>query len=246
MTEDLSTLTTPASVWFTDAKNGVYSVPCLVSPDFTDVDHITTVPIPETMTRENAKFNPAPRVWEDCSTQVLKTAADAAKQAQATAELVSIQAEADKNAALETIAEALSSGTIDDTLKAKITSLYPAWTVGTAYTAGGLVLYDGKLYKCLQDGTATDQLTPTAATYMWSETIKTTDGDTVWVLPTGYQNAYAKGAIVLYEPEGKYYMSQYDGNNQDPSLHDTRCWVEVNKDGSAIEPDETGTEAATE
>jgi hypothetical protein len=236
MTEDLSALTHPASIWFNDSKNGVYSVPCLVSPDFTDYDHVTTVPIPDGMTRENAKFDPAPRVWEDYSTQVLKTAADAAKQAQATAELVSTQAEADKNAALETIAEALSSGTIDDTLKAKITSLYPAWTVGTAYTAGGLVLYDGKLYKCLQDGTATDQTTPTAANYMWAETVKSTDGDNIWVMPTGYQNAYAIGDVVLYS-DGKYYKSLIAGNTQVPGS-DTRYWVEVS--------DPTGTEATAE
>ncbi len=27
----------------------------------------------------------------------------------------------------------------------------------------------------------------------------------------------------------------YDGNDQDPALGDTRYWVEVNKDGSAVE-----------
>ncbi len=250
---EYQTLTQPASVWFTDEKDGVYSNPVLVSPAFTDTEHITTVPIPDGMTRANAKFNPAPRVWEDVSTKVLQAAADEAKQAQARAEQATAaaqaqatQAEADKDAALQTIAEALASGTIDDTLKAKITALYPAWALGASYTAGDLVLYDGKLYKCLQDGTATDQTNPAAATYMWAETVKSTDGDNIWVMPTGYQNAYAIGDVVLYQTDGKYYKSLIAGNTQVPGS-DTRYWVEVNKDGSAItEPDDAGTEAATE
>ncbi|WP_461223858.1 hypothetical protein [Lacticaseibacillus suihuaensis] len=174
--------------------------------------------------------------WTDASAEV-------AEQKQAEAEKTAQEATATAEAAkqnladtLMTVAQALQSGTIDETLKSQLTALYPEWTVGATYGPGDVVQHNGEIYNYIQSEAqvATEQLEPGVATYMWSGTVKTVDGDTVWVKPTGYDNAYKKGDVVLYS-DGKYYQSQYDGNDQDPALHDDRYWVEVNKDGSPIQ-----------
>ncbi len=55
--------------------------------------------------------------------------------------------------------------------------LFPAWTVGVAYTADTRIRYDGKLYRVVQAHTSQADWTPDATPALYTEVAKPGQGD---------------------------------------------------------------------
>lgn len=115
-------------------------------------------------------------------------------------------------AALVTLRE---SATDEQALPA--TALYPAWRSGVHYSAGQRVIFDGVLYKVLQDHTSQDDWTPDSAPSLFSRVL-IPDGETIpeWVQPDS-TNPYAKGDKVTHN--GKTWVSDYDNNVWEPGVY---------------------------
>ena len=96
-----------------------------------------------------------------------------------------------------------------------VKALYPAWAAGTAYAAGIRVVYDGKLYKCLQAHTSQAGWTPDAAPALWASV--SVDAWPEWVQPTGAHDAYNTGDKVSYN--GKRYVCTIDANTYAPDVY---------------------------
>ena len=79
-----------------------------------------------------------------------------------------------------------------------VKALYPAWAAGTAYAAGSRVVYDGKLYKCVQAHTSQGNWTPGVGTEsLYVRIDEQHDG-------TKYDPIPYSGNMVL--ESGKYYL----------------------------------------
>jgi chitodextrinase len=107
--------------------------------------------------------------------------------------------------------------------------LYPEWSgEGNAYTAGDRVVYNDKLYKCLQSHTSQLTWTPTAAPSLWAEILPGQDGTDIgeWVQPDS-TNPYMKGDRVTHN--GKTWESTIDGNVWEPGAPGVYTWIEVNE-----------------
>ena len=100
--------------------------------------------------------------------------------------------------------------------------LYPAWRPGVDYVTGQRVIFDGVLYKVLQDHTSQDDWTPDAAHSLFAKVL-IPDGETIpeWVQPDS-ANPYAKGDKVTHN--GKTWVSDYDNNVWEPGVFG---WSEV-------------------
>ena len=103
-----------------------------------------------------------------------------------------------------------------------VPALYPAWRSGVHCAAGQRVIFDGVLYKVLQDHTSQDDWTPDAAPSLFSRVL-IPDGETIpeWVQP-GSTNPYAKGNKVTHN--GKTWVSDYDNNVWEPGVFG---WTEI-------------------
>lgn len=103
-----------------------------------------------------------------------------------------------------------------------VPALYPAWRSGVAYTTGQRVVFDGVLYKVLQDHTSQDDWTPDAAPSLFSRVL-IPDGETIpeWVQPDS-TNTYSKGDRVTHN--GKTWVSDIDVNSWEPGVYG---WTEV-------------------
>lgn len=211
----------------TQAKpNGSLYDKLTADDDFAVAYPFTDTPLPASLADKPAGYDWTTG-WYD---NTLQAAQDTAKQAQAdtaTAQAATQAAESKLNSTLGLVATALTSGTVSDDLKAKLNALYPAWAVGQTYSKGDLVQYNGAIYKYFADAdaVATAQTTPEAANYAWVAANVTTSGDVAWKQPTGYQDAYAIGDVVLYT-DGKHYKSLIAGNTQVPGS-DARYWAVV-------------------
>lgn len=103
-----------------------------------------------------------------------------------------------------------------------VPALYPAWRSGVAYTTGQRVVFDGALYKVLQDHTSQDDWTPDAAPSLFSRVL-IPDAETIpeWVQPDS-TNPYAKGDKVTHN--GKTWISDIDNNVWEPGIYG---WTEA-------------------
>ena len=103
-----------------------------------------------------------------------------------------------------------------------VPALYPAWRSGVRYAAGQRVIFDGVLYKVLQDHTSQDDWTPDAAPSLFSRVL-IPDGETIpeWVQPDS-TNTYSKGDRVTHN--GKTWVSDIDINSWEPGVYG---WTEV-------------------
>ncbi len=91
--------------------------------------------------------------------------------------------------------------TVDDNTALRMIGYYPAWTSGTAYTAGYKVQHGGKLWKCLTAHTAIDTWQPSTATAsLWTEVYETHSGTEDDPIPYN-------GNMAL--ENGKYYVQDY-------------------------------------
>lgn len=98
-----------------------------------------------------------------------------------------------------------------------VPTLYPAWRSGVAYTTGQRVVFDGVLYKVLQNHTSQDDWTPDAAPSLFARVL-IPDGETIpeWVQPDS-TNTYSKGDRVTHN--GKTWVSDIDNNVWEPGVY---------------------------
>lgn len=103
-----------------------------------------------------------------------------------------------------------------------VPALYPAWRSGVPCSAGQRVVFDGVLYKVLQDHTSQDDWTPDAAPSLFAQVL-IPDAAIIseWVQPES-TNPYAKGNKVTHN--GKTWVSDYDNNVWEPGVFG---WSEV-------------------
>lgn len=116
-------------------------------------------------------------------------------------------------AAIELAAQAL-----DDEKAVEAQCLYPVFAAGTAYDVGSRVVYDGKLYKCLQAHTSQADWLPTAAPSLFSEVLPGQVGTDIgeWEQPDS-ANPYQKGDKVTHN--GKTWESTADNNVWEPGVY---------------------------
>lgn len=106
-------------------------------------------------------------------------------------------------------------------------NLYPEWKVGQKYTKDQMVLYDGELYKIVQNHTSQDQYRPGAGTEsLYIKVVMTESGYPQWTMPTGAHDAYNNGDVVYHN--NKLWQSKVDGNVWEPGSNPT-LWVEYSE-----------------
>lgn len=93
---------------------------------------------------------------------------------------------------------------------------YPAWKAGTAYRVGDLCSYNAALYEVVQAHTSQTDWYPSIVPALF--TARSPAGVIpVWRQPTGAQDAYAKGALVIFD--GKVYESLIVANVWSPTVY---------------------------
>jgi hypothetical protein len=103
----------------------------------------------------------------------------------------------------------------DDAIEAA--ELFPAWAVGTAYSADQRIRYGDKLYRCVQAHTSQADWKPDSTPALWTEVAKPGEIP-VWKQPTGAQDAYAKGDKVWFpDVNTTVYESIIDSNVWSPT-----------------------------
>lgn len=99
------------------------------------------------------------------------------------------------------------------------------WAKGIQYQVADRVLYEGKLYLCLQTHTVHDaNWTPPAVPALWRLIKQPTIAGQLpdWVQPLGGHDAYKKGDKVRYD--GKDWESMIDNNVWVPGIYG---WKEI-------------------
>lgn len=218
-------------VFFTyqEAVNGKFYEEIQVPEDFNLTYPFIAKEIPEGL--EVPRYNWDVGEWEDDSAKEAKKRAEEAEQEKKKAIAEKELVEGQLLNALTTVTAALNNESVSQEIKDQLLGLYPIWEIGKIYKNGDIVQYEKVIYRYhAKDSTiATEQLNPKDANYLWTTFNVNSDGVMVWVMPSGYENAYKKGDIVLYEPTGKKYESLIDGNTQEPTKDEpyNRYWKEV-------------------
>lgn len=132
----------------------------------------------------------------------------------------------DKRLSAEQLRRALQilAGSLPEERALEIASVYPAWSAGTAYSAGDIVSYgtngvgDPQLYKVAQGHMSQAIYPPGAGTESLYTPFGLDDsGYPLWVQPSGAHDAYNTGDIVSYN--GGLYRSTIDGNTWAPDAY---------------------------
>ncbi len=108
-----------------------------------------------------------------------------------------------------------------------VQAIYPAWSGnGVSYIVDYKALYNGTLYKCLQDHTSQPDWTPDAAPSLWAKVLITDPGSIPeWEQPES-TNPYMAGDKVTHN--GKTWESLVDSNVWEPGATGTESlWKEV-------------------
>ena len=115
-------------------------------------------------------------------------------------------------------------GVVTDEQALAAPGFFQAWKESAAYKAGNKVLYDGTLYKCLQDHQAQAAWTPAAAHSLWARVL-IPDPEVIpdWEQPES-TNGYMTGDKVRYQ--GTVYESLIDNNIWAPNAYPAG-WREV-------------------
>lgn len=114
------------------------------------------------------------------------------------------------------------SADLTDEQAASVSSLHEDWAPGTPYADGDRRLYEGRLYRCIQDHVSNESWTPMAAPSLWAPVLPGQSGDVgVWEQP-GPTNPYQFGDRVTHN--GKTWVSDIDGNVWEPGVYG---WSEV-------------------
>lgn len=116
-------------------------------------------------------------------------------------------------AMIEALVALRTNATDEQALKAP--AIYPRWKEEVSYTTGERVLYEGVLYKVLQDHTSQAGWAPTDAPSLFAKVL-IPDDDVIpeWEQPDS-TNAYMTGDKVRYE--GVVYISIVDNNVWKPT-----------------------------
>ena len=115
----------------------------------------------------------------------------------------------------------LFAATLDDETAVEVATLYPAYKVGRAYTAGEIIRKgenatgDPQLYKIIQTHTPQADWDPAGAPALYIPLGLSKTGYPVWSRPSGVHDAYNEGDIVDFD--GALYRSTMDGNIWSPS-----------------------------
>lgn len=115
------------------------------------------------------------------------------------------------------------AATLTDEQAMAIATVYPAWTVNTAYAVGDIISYgtngvgDPQLYKVVQAHTSQAQWTPDAVPSLYDAFGLDESGYPLWSQPSGAHDAYNAGDIVNYK--GTLYKSTINGNVWAPDVY---------------------------
>ena len=115
------------------------------------------------------------------------------------------------------------AATLTDEQAMAVATVYPAWTVNTAYAVGDIISYgtngvgDPQLYKVVQAHTSQAQWTPDAVPSLYDAFGLDESGYPLWAQPSGAHDAYNTGDIVNYN--GTLYQSVIDGNVWSPDVY---------------------------
>ena len=128
----------------------------------------------------------------------------------------------------ETIRKWVEDGAqkLDDDESLKHPNLFPDWSKdGVKYTAGTKVLYNGILYKVLQDNTSQENWNPKDAHSLFSRML-IPDSSKIyeWEQPHA-ENTYQKGDKVSHN--GKTWESLVDNNAWEPTEANSTLWKEI-------------------
>ena len=107
--------------------------------------------------------------------------------------------------------------TVDDTIALSAKDLYPDWKENVQYHTGERHLYNGVLYKCLQDHTSQSTWTPADSPSLWVRIDDPAIEWPEWVQPVGSTDAYPMGAKVSHN--GSHWTSTVDGNVWEPGVY---------------------------
>ena len=108
-----------------------------------------------------------------------------------------------------------------DEMSLEVPNLYPTWKAETEYKTNERVLFDGVLYKVLQDHTSQETWNPSNAPSLFAKVLIPSDEIPEWEQPDS-TNAYMIGDKVTYN--GKTYESTVDNNVWKPGEYG---WVEI-------------------
>ena len=120
--------------------------------------------------------------------------------------------------------------TLTDEQAMEITTVYPVYEVGRAYSTDELFTYgindagDPQLYRVVQAHTSQEDWKPDSTLALYRAIGLSEEGYPVWSQPTGAQDAYGVGDIVDYN--GTLYKSIIDGNVWSPEAYPAG-WEEV-------------------
>ena len=128
----------------------------------------------------------------------------------------------DKLQAAEQFRKALQmfAQTLTDEQAMEISTIYPAYEVGRAYSADEMFTYgvndvgDPQLYRVVQAHTSQSDWTPDATPSLYAPIGLNPQGYPKWSRPTGAHDAYNIGDIVDYN--GTLYKSLINGNVYSP------------------------------
>lgn len=140
--------------------------------------------------------------------------------------------ESNMEQASEQIRKALQmyAQTLTDEQAMEISTIYPAYEVGRAYSADELFTYcindvgDPQLYRVVQAHTSQSDWKPDITPSLYTPIGLNPQGYPKWSRPTGAHDAYNTGAIVDYN--GTLYKSLIDGNVWSPEEYPAG-WEEV-------------------
>ena len=120
-------------------------------------------------------------------------------------------------------------GAITDTLtdeEAKgLSLLFEEWSPSVVYKIGDRIRYNGGLYKCLEDNSATMDTIPSIASSLWTEILAESVSEEIpaWEQPEE-GNGYADGDHVIHNDV--IYISQVDNNIWEPGIAGTESlWI---------------------
>lgn len=121
----------------------------------------------------------------------------------------------------------IQAQTLTDEQALDVKAIYPMWSGnGIAYTADYKVLYDGVLYKCIQEHTSQLDWAPEAALSLWTKVlISAPETIPEWEWPDS-TNPYMLGDKVMHN--GKTWESLTDNNVWEPGAIGTETlWEEL-------------------
>ena len=126
----------------------------------------------------------------------------------------------------------------------EVATVYPVWSIGTAYTVGDIISYgtnsvgDPQLYKVVQAHTSQAEWTPDAVPALYDAFGLDESGYPLWAQPSGAHDAYNIGDIINYN--GTLYQSTIDGNVWSPDVYPAgwKAYIETPTEPEEPEPEE--------